>query len=144
MARVAAEDCMFCGTVHAGQCGGKPKPPKVKRVVKATPSSTEVPSSVAPPPTVEAVGKVGSSEGGATSEPAPAPSPTERARPNLSTVSRVREDAVFGPAITLFAERDMLGHEDLTRFRPIIELPDYRIDAMIWKQVNNESVQRRR
>jgi hypothetical protein len=133
MARTAAEDCMFCGTAHAGQCGGKPKPLKVDRARKTASPSTMAQPSVAPPATVEVVGEV---------EPSVV---VERARPNLANVNRVRDphEIALGRALTIFAERFDLHHEDVAKYRNLIDLPEHRLDAMIWRQVNNESVRSR-
>jgi hypothetical protein len=42
----------------------------------------------------------------------------------------------------MFAVQIGIHHEDLELHRGIINLPDHKIDAMIWKQVNDESVRR--
>jgi hypothetical protein len=73
----------------------------------------------------------------------PAPS---QVRPDLSGVPRVRDadDEQLSYAITLFAERDMLHHETLTEHRDKIKMPESKIDAMIWRQVNRDEVERGR
>lgn len=139
MARAAAENCMLCGQNHTGQCGGQPVRPKIQRAKKPSPPPAP-PTSAAPAGTP---GKVGPSEDTGSSEPELF---TERARPNLSSVQRVRDphDAAVGRALTIFATQIGIHHEDLTRYRDLIDLPDYKIDAMIWRQVNDETVQQRR
>lgn len=132
MGRAAAEACMFCGSTHTGACGGKPKPAVVKRAPKASPPSVS--------PSAEAPGEIGPPEKTANFEPPPS---RASARPDLSSVTRVRDDDDFGPALTVFADAGLMSKEDMTTHRGIISLPDHRIDALIWRQVNHEEVQRR-
>jgi hypothetical protein len=116
---------MFCGS-NPCACTAKPKKtvPKVERVRKA------------PAPTPEK-DEVGSPSPAAVWQP-------DKARPNLVNLERVRDPSIEAEAaaITLFAEADMLHHTSLVELRDRIRLPDYKIDAMIWRQRNDETVRR--
>ncbi len=140
--RPVADNCMFCMNLPCTCEKLKTSRPRKK----AAPTSTAPVVTSAPPPVtrpVEAPGKVGPSEVFSGAE---SPFPKEKsARPNLSTVARVRDagDEAMSKAVTLFAQAFLIHHEDLRRLKPMINLPEHEIDAMIWRQENAESVRSR-
>lgn len=140
--RPVADNCMFCMNLPC-TCE-KLKTPRPRK--KAAPTSTAPTVPSAPPSVtrpVEAPGKVGPSEVARTTE---SPFPKEKsARPNLSTVARVRDagEEAMSKAVTLFAEAFVIDYRDLRRLKPMINLPEHEIDAMIWRQENAESVRSR-
>lgn len=125
MARDTVNACMFCGS-NPCACTAKPKKtaPRVERVRKTPASAPET-------------GEVGSASPAVSRQ-------TNHTRPNLANLQRVRDPSLEAEAaaITLFAEADMLHHTSLAELRDRIRLPDYKIDAMIWRQRNDERVRR--
>jgi hypothetical protein len=131
MARNTADACMFCGENHSGNCGGtaaKKSAPKVTRVRPEKPAQP-----VAPQPTQRAE----------SSKPDEVSVFDDAGyKPAMTSIARVRDpqEEELSRAITVLADADLLHHEELDKHRDRIKLPSYRINAMIWKQVNSETV----
>lgn len=137
MARNLADACIFCGE-QACQCG-KPAKKKVTKSpatinrVRATPRASSSPSDSKTGREVAGVSAV-KEDSSAT--------PPSRERPNLSTLSRVRDHDLEAEAaaVTIFAEADMLHRDSLVELRHLIRLPTHQVDALIWRQDNAEAV----
>lgn len=69
-------------------------------------------------------------------QPAQPAAQQQQARVKLTSVPKVAtEDQVeFDRAITVLADAEILHRNELDKYRANIDLPDHRIDAMIWRQ----------
>lgn len=138
MARNTADVCIFC-MQNPCRCGKPDKPKAAPRKLSTSPVATPAPSRTSGRPLDGAPSEVGSNAVVASAAASP---PTRR--PNLASVARVKntELEALAYAVTCFAEKDMLHRDSLVEHRDLIRLPAYRIDAMIWKQDNVDTVQR--
>lgn len=134
MARKTGDSCMFCGASPC-ECG-KPKKPAV--VAKKPP--TTKPVTITPVPTTPSVPTV---------DPTPTTSPLEStgARKNLLSGRKRAFDEGYrehSDAVIALMQSFQLDPRDIARNRHMIDLPDWKIEAHIWKGRNARERDRRR
>jgi hypothetical protein len=124
MARGRSDECMFCGG-NPCECNKPSKPTRIRKVPTGeTPAVAPPAKRLRPPAKVPHAATVRS--------PAPAqrtPAPVKQ--------YRTEEEQQWRRAITIIAESGLIGEDELTKHRASINLPPWKIDALIWKSQNS-------
>lgn len=125
MARNRADVCMFCDQLPC-RCGKPPREPKAPRAPKTEPSRPTFKQPVQQIP-VKVPSKV---PGGVQAVKIDRPQPVA---PVIKEI-RSQEEVDMRNALTALADAELLCAEDLAKHKAMIDLPSWRIEALIWRQ----------
>ena len=127
MAQNRVEECMFCERLPC-ECNKKVKPkPAAKSAPKKAPPTT-VTDSVAPAQNPVSPVKIPSAAKSAVQSTPPAQKSSVQ-----FTSARTDERALERYALTVLAESEILAADSLREIRDRLDLPSWKIDALIWK-----------
>lgn len=131
MARNKFDTCMFCNQLPCSCSKKTPvkKTPKSRVAKPAAAAVTTTPQPIAPEPkrTVTPI---------RVTSPPRRPIANLNSRPDHSAIRSVKSDdeRELARAITVLANAGLLHKSELARHRKLIDLPAWRVDALIWKQ----------
>lgn len=136
MARNKIDECLFCESLPC-VCGKPKNPSKPKRAAAAEPASnSSVPRAVRPPRSPRPAASDGNDVQKLPVKIPNRAAPSSVPQPTRAAVREIRsqEETDLRMALTALADAGLLCADDLEANRKLIDLPSWKVDALIWRQ----------